>query len=62
VSETVPGGRALDVALLDGGAPIALGVCVAGGLITASRGDGVHWRPLADCRIRRWFQFLPSPA
>lgn len=59
---TVPGGRPLDVALLKGGAPIALGVCVAGGLLTASRGDGVHWRPLAACQIRRWFEFLPAPA
>jgi len=57
---TVAGGRPLDVALLKGDDPIALGVCVAGGLLTASQGQGVHWRPLAACRIRRWFEFLPA--
>lgn len=59
-STTVPGAKALDVALLAGGAPIALGVCVAGGIITTDQGRGVHWRPLAACQIRRWFTFLPS--
>lgn len=58
-STTVPGGRPLDVALLAGGEPIALGVCVAGGLLTASQGNGVHWRPLAGCAVRRWFRFIP---
>jgi hypothetical protein len=38
VSETVPGGRALDVALLDGGAPIALG----------DHGQPRRWRALAS--------------
>lgn len=62
-STPVPGGRPLDVALLEGGEPIALGVCVAGGLLTACQGQGVHWRPLAACRVRRWFRFLPpAPA
>jgi hypothetical protein len=62
-STPVPGGRPLDVALLAGGEPIALGVCVAGGLLTASQGQGVHWRPLAACRVRRWFRFIPpAPA
>jgi hypothetical protein len=60
ISRPVAGGRHLDVALLGGGAPIALGVCVAGGLLTASQGQGVHWRPLAACSIRRWFEFLPA--
>jgi hypothetical protein len=60
ISRPVPGGRPLDVALLEGGEPIALGVCVAGGLLTACQGQGVHWRPLAACSIRRWFEFLPA--
>jgi hypothetical protein len=59
ISEPVPGATPLDVALLAGGAPIALGVCVAGGVITTCQGHGVHWRPLAACQIRRWFRFLP---
>jgi hypothetical protein len=59
-SIAVPGSRPLDVALLAGGGPIALGVCVAGGLLTASQGQGVHWRPLAACKVRRWFRFIPS--
>lgn len=63
ISTPVAGGRPLDVALLEGGAPIALGVCLAGGLLTTCQGHGVHWRPMAACRVRRWFQFLPaSPA
>lgn len=62
-STPVPGGRPLDVALLAGGEPIALGVCVAGGLLTSCQGQGVHWRPLAACKVRRWFRFLPpAPA
>lgn len=59
ISQPVPGSRPLDVALLAGGAPIALGVCVAGGILTTCQGHGVHWRPLAACQIRRWLQFLP---
>ena len=59
-SSRVPGAMPLDVALLAGGAPIALGVCVAGGVLTTCQGQGVHWRPLAACRVRRWFRFLPS--
>jgi hypothetical protein len=49
----------LDVALLADGEPIALGVCVAGGILTTCQGQGVHWRPLAPCQVRRWFHFLP---
>lgn len=59
ISEPVPGATPLDVALLAGGAPIALGVCVAGGVLTTCQGHGVHWRPLAACQIHRWFRFLP---
>lgn len=59
ISEPVPGATPLDVALLAGGAPIALGVCVAGGVLTTCQGHGVHWRPLAACQIRGWFRFLP---
>lgn len=63
ISRPVPGAMPLDVALLAGGEPIALGVCVAGGLLTTCQGQGVHWRPLAACQIRRWFQFQPpAPA
>jgi hypothetical protein len=60
ISTPVAGGMPLDVALLEGGEPIALGVCVAGGLLTTCQGQGVHWRPLAACQVRRWFRFLPS--
>lgn len=60
ISRAVPGGLPLDVALLAGGAPIALGVCVAGGVLTTSQGLGVHWRPFAACQVRRWLQFLPA--
>jgi len=60
ISTPVTGGMPLDVALLKGGEPIALGVCVAGGLLTTCQGQGVHWRPLAACQVRRWFRFLPS--
>jgi hypothetical protein len=59
-SSSVPGAMPLDVALLAGGAPIALGVCVARGILTTCQGQGVHWRPLAACQVRRWFRFLPS--
>lgn len=59
-SAPVPGGMPMDVALLEGGEPIALGVCVAGGLLTACQGQGVHWRPLAACQVRRWFRFRPA--
>ena len=62
ISRPVPGGTHLDVALLSGGEPIALGVCVAGGLLTSCQGLGVHWRPLASCQVRRWLQFLPQPS
>ncbi len=61
-STPVPGGRPLDVALLAGGEPIALGVCVAGGLLTACQGLGVHWRPLAACQVQRWFRFRHADA
>ena len=60
ISCPVPGGQPLDVALLEGGEPIALGVCVAGGLLTTCQGQGVHWRPLAGCQVQRWFHFRPS--
>lgn len=59
ISSQVPGAMPLDVALLAGGEPIALGVCVAGGILTTCQGQGVHWRPLGVCQIRRWFRFLP---
>jgi hypothetical protein len=60
ISSPVPGGQLLDVALLQGGEPIALGICVAGGLLTTCQGQGVHWRPLAACQVRRWFRFRPA--
>ena len=59
ISSQVPGAMPLDVALLAGGEPIALGVCVAGGILTTCQGQGVHWRPLGVCQISRWFRFLP---
>lgn len=59
-SRTVAGAMPLDVALLANGGPIALGVCVAGGILTACQEQGVQWRPLAACQVRRWFRFLPS--
>jgi hypothetical protein len=59
ISSEVPGAMPLDVALLAGGEPIALGICVAGGILTTCQGHGVHWRPLGVCQIRRWFRFLP---
>lgn len=59
ISRPVAGAMSLDVALLDGGEPIALAVCVAGGLLTTCQEHGAHWRPLAACQIRRWFCFLP---
>lgn len=63
ISRPVAGAMPLDVALLAGGAPIALGVCVAGGVLTTCPGQGVHWRPLKTCQIRRWLAFLPpAPA
>jgi hypothetical protein len=64
ISTPVTGSCHLDVALLhggDGGEPIALGVCVAGGILTTCQAQGVHWRPLAACQVSRWFRFLPSP-
>lgn len=59
ISRPVSGAMPLDVALLAGGEPIALGVCVAGGVLTTCQGLGVHWRPLAACQVRRWLRFLP---
>jgi len=62
ISRPVSGGKPLDVAMLAGGEPIAMAVCVAGGLLTASKAEGVHWRPLADCTVLSWLEFLPPPA
>jgi hypothetical protein len=59
ITTPVPGAMPLDVALLADGEPIALGVCVAGGILTTCQGQGVHWRPLAPCQVRSWFHFLP---
>ena len=60
ITTPVEGGQPLDVALLKGGHPIAMGICVAGGLLTTCQGQGVHWRPLVACKVHRWFRFLPS--
>ncbi|MCT4368481.1 MAG: hypothetical protein N3Z28_12555 [Synechococcaceae cyanobacterium MAG-AL2] len=58
----VKGGCNLDIAQLDGGAPIALGICVAGGLLTCSREEGVHWRPIDPANVLRWCRFYPTPS